>query len=141
MPFFVALAVFSIDRFTKLAALGLMRGYSVKVIPGLLKLTLVLNDGAAFGLFKGRAAFFVLISVSIIVAIIIYLVRTRPVDKMVSLALGLILGGALGNLADRIVIGRVIDFIDLGVWPVFNIADSCITIGASLLIFSVFIKR
>jgi len=67
--------------------------------------------------------------------------KSRPLDRAVSVGLGLILGGALGNLADRVVLGRVVDFIDLGVWPVFNIADSCITIGAAVLVFSMLLKN
>jgi len=142
MPFFVAAIVFSLDRFTKIAALrALDLGQSIIAIPGALRITLVLNDGAAFGLFKGKSVFFVFISLAVIIAIVAYLIKSRPMDRTVSIGLGLILGGALGNLADRIVIGRVIDFIDLGIWPVFNIADSCITIGAVVLVFSMLVKR
>lgn len=142
MPFFTALAVFSLDRFAKMAALRFLHaGEPVSVVPGILKMTLLLNDGAAFGLFKGAASFFIFISVVIILAITAYLIRTRPADKIISSGLGLILGGALGNLADRLVLGRVIDFIDFGIWPVFNIADSCITIGTGMVIFSLIVKR
>ena len=142
MPFFIAAAAFAIDRFAKIAALKLLDpGESVSAIPGFLSITLVLNDGAAFGLFRGRSAFFVLIALAVIIAITAYLIKSRPSDRAISAGLGLILGGALGNLADRMVFGRVIDFIDLGFWPVFNIADSCITIGAAVLIFAVFLSK
>ena len=76
-----------------------------------------------------------------IIAIVAYLLKNRLSDRPVSIGLGLILGGALGNLTDRVVLGRVVDFIDLGVWPVFNIADSCITIGATVLVFSLLLKN
>jgi signal peptidase II len=142
MPFFVALAVFSLDRLAKLAALGFLRaGDPVPIVPPILKLTLVLNDGAAFGLFKGGAPFFTLISAMVIIAISLYIVKNRPADRLISSALGLIIGGAAGNLADRLIIGRVVDFIDLGVWPVFNIADSCITIGTVMIIFMLLVRR
>jgi len=142
MAFFAAALVFAIDRFTKIAALKFLDlGESVKAIPGVLRITLVLNDGAAFGIFKGKAVFFVSISIAVIIAIVAYLLKSRPLDRAVSVGLGLILGGALGNLADRVVLGRVVDFIDLGVWPVFNIADSCITIGAAVLVFSMLLKN
>ncbi len=135
MPFFVAAIVFTLDRFTKIAALNMLElGQSIKVIPGILRITLVLNDGAAFGLFKGRSVFFVFISLAVIIAIVAYLVKSRRLDRSISIGLGLILGGALGNLADRIAFGKVVDFIDFGIWPVFNIADSCITIGAAMII-------
>ena len=99
------------------------------------------NTNITFGLFKGRSVFFVFISLAVIISIVAYLVKSRPLGKSVSIGLGLILGGALGNLADRIVLGRVVDFIDLGIWPVFNIADSCITIGAVIIVLSLFLKH
>jgi len=142
MVFFVAIAVFVIDRLTKLAALGLLdQGQPIKIIPGLFDITLVLNDGAAFGLFKGKAVFFIFISITVIAAIIIYILRNRCIGKSEFFALGLVLGGALGNLVDRIMFGRVVDFLDFQIWPVFNIADSCITIGAALLAYSFLFKR
>jgi signal peptidase II len=142
MPFFAALAVFGIDRLTKIAALKLLvLGQSIKAIPGVLSVTLVLNNGTAFGLFKGKSSLFIFISLAVIAAIVIYLVKSRPINKPVSMALGLILGGALGNLADRILFGGVVDFIDLGIWPVFNVADSCITIGAAIIVISMFLRR
>ena len=141
MAFFVAIAVFGIDRITKLAALGLLDpAQPINIIPGLFDITLVLNDGAAFGLFKGKAAFFIFISIAVIAAIIIYILKKRDIGKLNSIALGLILGGAFGNLVDRIIFGRVVDFLDFQIWPVFNIADSCITIGAALLAYSFFLK-
>ena len=141
MALFVAIAVFGIDRFTKLAALGLLdQGRTVNIIPGLFDITLVLNDGAAFGLFKGKAVFFIFISIAVIAAIIIYILKNRGIKKLNSIALGMVLGGALGNLTDRIVFGRVVDFLDFQIWPVFNIADSCITIGAALLAYSFIFK-
>jgi len=142
MPFFVAAFVFSIDRLTKIAALKTLDlGRSIKAIPGVLNITLVLNDGAAFGLFKGKSVFFVFIALAIIIVITAYLIKSRPLNRSVSIGLGLILGGAVGNLVDRIAFGSVIDFIDLGIWPVFNIADSCITIGAAVLVFSMLTKK
>jgi signal peptidase II len=137
MPFFAAVVVFGLDRITKIAALKILgAGQSITAVPGILNITLVLNDGAAFGLFKGRAAVFVFISLAVIIALIAYLVKSRPSDRAISMGLGLILGGALGNLADRIALGKVVDFLDFRVWPVFNIADSCITIGAAIIIFA-----
>lgn len=141
MAFFVAIAVFGIDRFTKLAALGLLdQGRPIKIVPGLFDINLVLNDGAAFGLFKGKAVFFIFISIAVIVAIIAYILKNRATGKLNSISLGMVLGGALGNLADRIIFGRVVDFLDFQIWPVFNIADSCITIGAVLLAYSFIFK-
>lgn len=141
MPFIVAAVVFGIDRLTKVAALEVLKlGRPVKAIPGVLHITLVLNDGAAFGLFKGGAALFSLISLAVIIAIAAYLIKNRPFERSISIGFGLIMGGAFGNLVDRVTLGKVIDFIDFGIWPVFNIADSCITIGAAILVFSMLAK-
>ncbi len=105
------------------------------VINGFLNLTLVHNRGAAFGILKNHLPVFVLTSIFAI-ALIYNNLKKSSGSKKISLndlALGLILSGALGNLIDRLVFGYVIDFIDFRVWPVFNVADSAITIGAVLL--------
>jgi len=134
MTVIIALAVLALDRITKIIALGLLSpGDSISVIPGIFHITLVLNNGTAFGLFKGMNAFFILVSVTVIACIILYVWKNRPLGFVWSLIFGLILGGASGNLFDRIKFGRVIDFFDFRIWPVFNIADSCITIGMILL--------
>ncbi|MFA6141767.1 MAG: signal peptidase II [Candidatus Omnitrophota bacterium] len=134
MTVIIALAVLALDRVTKIMALSLLSpGDSISAIPGIFHLTLVLNNGTAFGLFKGMNAFFILISTAVITYIILYAWRNRPLGFAWSLILGFILGGASGNLFDRIKFGRVIDFLDFRIWPVFNVADSCITIGMILL--------
>lgn len=116
-------------------------GESVRILP-FFYLTFVANTGTAFGLFQGvnSNSMFIIISVCIIMYAL-YL-RTAIVRHGLSALTGfiLVLGGAFGNLIDRIVRGQVIDFLDFLVWPVFNIADSCICIGTGLLIFS-FIKE
>ena len=110
-------------------------GESLPVVPHLVSLTYVQNTGAAFGILKGQQGLFVLISF-IIVAWIMWELITKPVlDVPIWWGSALILGGAVGNLIDRLRLGYVIDFIDLHVWPVFNVGDSAITIGVTLLIF------
>jgi signal peptidase II len=113
-------------------------GQNYELIPGYFNITLVKNAGAAFGMFQGARLFFVVASF-IAVALIIYLgLRLPPEQKQRRLWLGLILGGAVGNLIDRVATGQVTDFIQIGVaghyWPVFNVADMGVTIGAALLI-------
>lgn len=123
-----------VDRLTKYILFkNLSLGESVRVVPGLFHITLVLNSGAAFGLFKGRSVFFTISSVLIIAFICFYIWRGGCKDLLMLTALGLILGGAVGNLIDRVVFGYVIDFLDFRIWPVFNIADASITIGAFIL--------
>ena len=109
----------------------------VRVIPGILSL----NSGGAFGF--GESAPWLFAGATIVVSAVIVVVSMRPMRTPVAVALGLILGGALGNLADRVAggtwfSGRVTDFIDLQVWPVFNLADTAIVIGAVLLAISSF---
>ena len=113
----------------------------VRVIPGILSLNYTTNSGGAFGF--GESAPWLFAGATIVVSAVIVVVSMRPMRTPVAVALGLILGGALGNLADRVAggtgfSGRVTDFIDLQVWPVFNLADTAIVIGAVLLAISSF---
>ena len=130
----VSSLVLIVDRLTKyLLFRNLSPGESVRVVPGLFHITLVLNSGAAFGLFKGRSVFFTVSTVLVIAFICFYIWRGGCKDLLMLTALGLILGGAAGNLIDRVLFGYVIDFLDFRIWPVFNVADASITIGAFIL--------
>ncbi len=123
-----------VDRLTKYILFrNLSLGESVGVVPGLFHITLVLNSGAAFGLFKGRSVFFTVSTALVMVFICFYIWRGGCKDLLMLTALGLILGGAAGNFIDRVLFGYVIDFLDFRIWPVFNIADASITIGAFIL--------
>lgn len=137
------LAVLVLDQATKLLALAsLVPGRPVSVIDGFLALTLVLNPGIAFGIFgatppdwRWLVALLSLCALSILAVLSARLLPAGGVPA--ALGLGLIFGGAIGNLIDRGRFGAVVDFIDLywrGYhWPAFNVADSAITVGASLL--------
>jgi len=92
------------------------------------------NTGAAFGMLKGFGDVFTILAILVAVVIIYYFPRVSEQDWVLRLAMALELGGALGNLVDRLTIGHVIDFLSFGNFPVFNIADSCITIGVGVLI-------
>jgi signal peptidase II len=115
---------------------------SIEVIPNFAHLTYMRNTGAAFGFLAGsrsslRVVFFILIS-AVAIGCIVYLLKSlRPQQKILTVSLSLILGGAIGNLIDRVRLGEVIDFIDLHWyhihWPAFNMADSAITIGVIML--------
>jgi signal peptidase II len=116
---------------------------SREVVPGFFNLTFVTNTGAAFGLLAGREtafrqAFFVGVSIVALAALAFAYRQFRHQGRLAVTALGLIAGGAVGNLIDRLRFGRVIDFLDVYVglyhWPAFNVADAAITIGAGLLI-------
>ncbi len=107
---------------------------SIPLVPGILHITHVRNAGAAFSLFPNQRLVFLIVSIAVIISIVYYYWRAGNVDRKLTIALGLMLGGASGNLIDRLVSGRVTDFIDFRVWPIFNIADSAIDIGVALLI-------
>jgi signal peptidase II len=126
------------DRITKLWAERALAGRPpVTVIPGVIQLNYTTNSGGAFGL--GQSAPWVFAAATILVAAAIVASSFRLRSGPAAVALGLILGGAFGNLTDRaargdgLLSGRVVDFIDFHVWPVFNVADSAIVIGALLL--------
>jgi signal peptidase II len=133
-----AVVVYTLDRVTKLLAERHLEGRPpIDVIPGVLQFRFTTNPGGAFGLF-GRATW-LFVGASLVVVVIIVVASRRPPSQASAVALGLVLGGALGNLTDRLVrgpelSGEVVDFIDFQVWPIFNIADSCIVIGAALLL-------
>ena len=131
-------AVVILDRVTKIFFSDLLSlGESLPVIRNVLHMTLVHNTGIAFGLFKNQGVVFVIIPIIAVILLIynIYYYRRSGDDlsRIYIVAFSLILGGAIGNLFDRIFYGHVIDFIDFRIWPVFNIADSAITIGAILI--------
>lgn len=134
MIFLAASMVFVLDRITKIAIVSSMHpGESISVLPNIFHITFVLNNGTAFGLLKGQNVILAAFSGIVAVAITVYAVTHKIKNLALSLVLGLILGGALGNLFDRVKFGCVVDFIDLRVWPVFNIADSAITVGVVIL--------
>lgn len=130
----VALAALSIDQASKaLVRATIMPMDSRPLIPGVLYLTHVRNPGAAFGMIPSGRWLFVATSLAVLAGIAVYWFRSRP-GRFMGLALGLVMGGAVGNLHDRILVGRVTDFLDVRVIPVFNVADSAIFVGVVLLL-------
>lgn len=126
--------VFVADRVTKaLAVQGLSLGESLPVIEDVLHLTYVQNTGAAFGILRGRFLFFVVANAVLFAGILWWHYFSGEAHLMSRPAAGMILGGALGNLVDRMAWGYVVDFIDLRVWPVFNVADIGLVVGSVLL--------
>ena len=133
----LAIATLALDQLTKWwIASSLEIGQSIAPIPALSSLfaiTHVTNTGVAFGLFKEAGTFFIFVAVVVITVIVSYLRKLPQDQRLVRFALGMQLGGAFGNLVDRLRLGYVVDFIDFKFWPVFNLADSAIVIGAVLL--------
>jgi signal peptidase II len=130
-----ALIVVAVDQLSKQLALSALEDGPVEIIGGVLTLRLVFNPGGAFGLFQGLPGLFLVATVAVVMLILVWARRVE--DRRWTVPLGMILGGGLGNLSDRVVRdldGRVVDFIDLHVWPVFNLADTSIVLGAGLIL-------
>ncbi len=149
--FSIALVVVLLDRWTKHLAATRIALYShIQIIPGFFRLTHTENTGAAFSLFADSPAHWktaMLIGFSLVAMVIVTILLWRQSQALTvtAIALSLILGGATGNLWDRVARGRVVDFLLVYVrqyqWPVFNLADSAIVIGASLLVLEILFVR
>jgi signal peptidase II len=145
--FILALIVIALDRWTKhLAATRIALYRNVQIIPGFFRLTHTENTGAAFSLFADspshwKTAFLIGFSVVAMVIVTVLLWKQAQALTTSGIALSLILGGAVGNLWDRVMNGRVVDFLLVYIkryeWPVFNLADSAIVVGACLLVIEI----
>lgn len=137
--FIIALTVFVIDQFTKHLIRSNVGPYDVVRVLPFFNIVYAENVGSAFGMFKSLGnVFFMFVAAAAIVAVAVMIIR----EKENRLSFSLILGGAMGNLADRILYGHVIDFLDFFVgrwhWPVFNVADSALTVGIMLMAYNLF---
>jgi signal peptidase II len=140
----VALAVFVLDQFTKkLVSQGMMQHQSIEIIPNLLNITYINNRGAVFGLGSNLSSPYLswilsVLSILSLAVIVMYFLRVSAGNAKMYSGLAFVLGGALGNLYDRLKNGYVVDFIDLhwfdNHWPFFNVADMSICIGVGLLL-------
>ncbi len=129
----VALVVVAIDQLTKhLVRSGIAEGQANKVLPGV-KLVHVRNTGVAFSLFSGGGTLVLVITLGALALLVVYLIL-RPSRQLLWLPTGMLVGGAIGNLIDRIASGAVTDFIKLPAWPAFNFADISITLGVLALL-------
>ena len=145
--YLMAVATFLLDQLTKLgivAALAL--GHSQPLVEGILNLTYVQNTGAAFSLFAGHPEKLGLLAVLVVVGVMIYQGRTKPKEVIVVLAMGLFMGGALGNAADRLMLGYVRDMFDLqwqgqNVFPIFNVADIAVNLAAALFVLHTYLAE
>ena len=130
----VAAAVIILDRITKhLVVKGIAVGDVHKFLPGV-QLVHVRNSGVAFGFFAGGGALVLILTLAALTALVVYFV-VRPTRPLLWLPTGLLIGGALGNLIDRIASGSVTDFIKLPLWPAFNLSDMAITFGVLALLY------
>ena len=127
--------IITIDQVTKyLVNTKISLNSSLEIIPGIIFISHVKNSGAAFGVFQNRTNILIVISVIAIILIIILKIKLNLDSIFYNISLGFILGGAIGNLIDRIIFGEVIDFLHLRYFAVFNVADSFICIGFGIVI-------
>jgi signal peptidase II len=145
---FVSLAVIVLDQWTKwMVEVHLPHHAAQPLIPGFLNLTHVRNTGVAFGLFasQGMAGVLTLLGLAALTAVSVYFWFAPVRDRLLLIALALVVGGAIGNLIDRVSSGAVTDFVDVYIglhhWPSFNVADSAISIGIVLMALDSFRSR
>jgi signal peptidase II len=138
VAFGISLFVFVVDQAVKALVEGSMRvGESVPIIPGLLSLTHIKNDGGAFGILGGSQL--ILLAGSVLaVVVVLWMLASGAASRLTALGCGLILGGAAGNLLDRLTAGEVTDYVHFSFWYIFNVADAAIVCGVALLLLSAF---
>ncbi|GIM47499.1 lipoprotein signal peptidase [Collibacillus ludicampi] len=142
MVYILAVLIILLDQFSKYLVKTYMQiGESIPLLGDVLRLTSHRNPGAAFGMLQGKRWLFVVITVIVISAIAYATGRIGKERKLLRISLGLLLGGAVGNLIDRVLHGEVVDFIDVHIihYPIFNIADSAIVIAVVLMMIDMFI--
>ncbi len=133
--FLIALSVVGVDQLSKyLIRANMEMGQSIPR-EGPVGLHYTTNTGGAFGLFANQTFLLTMAAVIGIAVLVLYLRYLPPRSTLLKVGLGLDLGGAIGNLIDRLRLGAVTDFIDIGFWPVFNLADSAIVVGTFLIVF------
>ena len=132
----IILGSIALDQLTKWLAVAFLEGQpSFPIWQDVLHLTFAKNEGAAFGMLSNHRWVFMIFSTVAIIGLLIYLFRFRPKSRYVQITLAMIVGGGIGNMIDRVILGYVIDFIDFTLinFAIFNVADSFVTVGAFML--------
>lgn len=133
--FSAALIIIFLDQLTKfLIKQNLQLSQSIPIIKDILHITYITNTGSAFGLLKGFNFIFIAFSIIVIIVIFYFFKKVKENENLLQFSVGMLLGGTIGNLIDRLLQGAVTDFIDFRIWPVFNLADSAVTISVVILI-------
>ena len=131
-----------LDQLSKSYIQANMRlGESIPVLPDIFHITYILNPGAAFGLFADQTFFVIGLAVAMVLAVIYFYPAIKKESAWMKIGVGLLVGGAIGNLVDRIQIGKVVDFFDFRIWPIFNIADIGIVCGAFIIVATAFMEK
>lgn len=138
----IIVVVMIFDYLTKYYIVETMiEGMSIPVIEGIFHITYILNAGAAFGMMENQRFVFIAVAVAMMAAFAYYFREIKLQGLVFQVGVGLLVGGALGNLIDRVKLGKVIDFLDFRIWPVFNVADIAICVGAGLILWDVLKKK
>ena len=136
VAFAIAALVFVADRGVKVLVEGSMRlGESIPLLPGFLSLTYIKNDGGAFGILGG-SRLVLLIGSAVAIGVVLWILLSGLFSRLTSVGCGLILGGAAGNLVDRLATGEVPDYVHFSFWYIFNAADAAIVVGVAILLLS-----
>jgi len=134
----VVLGIYLLDQITKfIIQKQMVIGESLPIIKNIFHLTYILNPGAAFGMLAYRTEIFVIVSLIAIALVVIFYQKIVLQPFLIQLALALQLGGALGNLTDRLRTSYVVDFLDIRIWPIFNIADMAIVCGVAIFLWQI----
>jgi signal peptidase II len=134
---FLSLLIVAADYASKYYIKSAMaEGASIPVIDGFFHITYILNPGAAFGRLPNQRALFVVAGVALLAFLLVMLPHIKRQPLYLQTGASLMAGGAIGNLVDRVQVGEVVDFLDFRVWPVFNVADAAICIGAGFVLWS-----
>lgn len=134
----LAAVIITVDQWSKQYIESHMQlGMSIPVIENVFHLTYVLNPGAAFGMLEHRTSFFIIVAVLLVAAVIYFYPRIPQGHRLLRIGIGLQVGGAVGNVIDRVKTGYVVDFFDFRIWPVFNVADIAIVTGVGMIILSI----
>lgn len=137
----ITILVFVLDQLIKYYVNKFMEiNTGIKIIPNFFSILYIRNKGAAFSILENNTIFLVIISVVFLVILDRFIKKEKSFTKLSIISLGMIMGGILGNLMDRVIYHSVIDYLSFGNFPIFNLADICITVGVALLIISELIK-
>lgn len=141
----IVAVVFTLDQITKeimIRAIGPgAERTTIEIIPGFFQFRFVRNTGSSFGMFQGQSTIISILAIVAVSVLVFYYLRHGRNDWLIGVAIGMQVGGALGNLVDRFRHGYVVDFLDFPRFPVFNLADSAITIGVVLLMYALLFRN
>lgn len=137
----LVLFIILFDQLIKyLVSSNMFLGQSIPIIPQIFHLTYILNPGAAFGILENQRYLFIIIATILIIAVIYFYKKIIQLSKFFQIGIALLFSGAIGNMIDRITIGKVIDYMDFRIWPVFNLADVAIVFGCIIIAFNLLFK-